>query len=50
MGIALPVLQMARMGGMWFQMKCTDMIVDLQPEEVYASTIYIRGYAEGIYT
>ncbi|CDJ48374.1 subtilisin-like protease TgSUB2, putative [Eimeria brunetti] len=40
---------MARMGGMWMQVKCTDMIVDLEPGEDYASTLYLRGYAEGTY-
>lgn len=34
---------------MWMQMKCTDMIVDLEAGEKYASTLYWRGYAEGTY-
>ncbi|CDJ27081.1 uncharacterized protein EMH_0028820 [Eimeria mitis] len=40
---------MARMGGMWMQMKCTDMIVDLESKEEYASSLYLRGYALGTY-
>ncbi|CDI86272.1 subtilisin-like protease TgSUB2, putative [Eimeria praecox] len=47
---AAAAVLMARMGGMWMQMKCTDMIVDLEPKEEYASTLYLRGYAQGIYS
>ncbi|XP_026189928.1 uncharacterized protein LOC34618997 [Cyclospora cayetanensis] len=47
---AMAAVLMARMGGMWCQMKCTDMIVDLDAGEKYAPSVYIRGYAEGMYT
>lgn len=44
------VFQMARMGGMWCQMKCTDMVIELQQEEAYASTLLVRGYEEAKYS
>ena len=40
---------MARMGGMWCQMRCTDMVVGLEPGEEYASTLLLRGYKNAEY-
>ncbi|KAL8270567.1 hypothetical protein Esti_005538 [Eimeria stiedai] len=47
---AMSAVLMARLGGMWCQMQCTDMLFDLAPEETHVPTLLVRGYREGTYS
>ncbi|KAL8431299.1 hypothetical protein ACSSS7_005384 [Eimeria intestinalis] len=47
---AMSAVLMARLGGMWCQMQCTDMLFDLKPGETHVPTLFVRGYQEGTYS
>ncbi|KAL8438014.1 hypothetical protein Efla_003554 [Eimeria flavescens] len=46
---ALAAVLMARMGGMWCQMQCSDMLIDLGAGQTQVPTLLVRGYQQGVY-
>ncbi|KAL8446867.1 hypothetical protein Emed_004746 [Eimeria media] len=47
---AMAAVLMARLGGMWCQMQCTDMLFDLAAGETHVPVLLVRGYKEGLYS